>query len=610
LTNLHTCLDGFGGRDYLDDYKLLKRYRDRAERDFSDYRLSEFVENLAGLCRACQDAQAAAATDMIEALRANPDVDGYCYSQWRDAAWECGPGVVDVWGNPKQPYEAFKRLNQPVNLALRLLRGATNLDRPVEVEAAIINEGVLSGRCIVQFVLHGVDGRNLHEAKVAVELDKARRVTFTEPISFAISGPTGLCRLSAQLLDPSGAKAAEAERQFLYVSGEQWDLSQYDVLAIAPEPRRRSALAASGLRLLAPPALPQSRTVLVSAQGPVWTSPRQFEPLAESLEWINREGGTLLLDCSAGIDPAVERVRLFRGKTTTAVGGFLGKFLLVRFSRRLGWTPARQAMTGEYRSIMPRLALVPEQRDWRADIVLVDGYGRFGGFALAEQRWGAGRVVLFTLPILNILDRDPTARLMLSGLLSYYGEHPRIASPGELDRRLLLARFEGSGEIAGFDWWLCGPFSCPDMASGLRHTFAPESEFETSCFYPGHGDQQARWKRYHSEKGGHISFSDAFGELGNAVAYALAHIHADRPTRTVLHVGSDDAVRVFLNDRLVLESLITRSAAPDQDRAEIVLEEGWNRLLLKVVNESGEWEAYVALDEPLAWSPDRKLPSP
>lgn len=451
VTNLPTCLDGFGGRDYLEDYELLKGSRENAAKDFSEYRLSEFVDDLGSLCRVCQDAQAAAAVEMIEALRSNPDVDGYCYSQWRDAAWESGPGVVDVWGNPKQPHRAFNRLNQPVYITLRLIPSSTGLDRPVRVLAAIINDGALSGRCSVEFALRRADGRDLRVLKVTVELDEIRTVTLLEPIALRVDGPTGLCRLSAGLFDPSGKKVAENERRFLYVSSEQWDLSEYDLLAIAPGPRRRSILASSGVRLLAPPALPRSRTVLVSARGPAWTSLQRFEPLAESLEWINREGGTLLLDCSGGLDPAVERVLLLRAETTRALGGFIGKFLLARFSRRIGWFPTHPVMTGEYRSVIPRFALVPEQHDWRAEIALVDGYGRFGGFAWAEKRWGAGRVVPFTLPILDIVDRDPTARLMFYSFLKYYSEHPRIAGPGDLDRRLFMDRFEGKGETLDND---------------------------------------------------------------------------------------------------------------------------------------------------------------
>jgi len=609
MTNLRDVVSRFGGREFLEDYRLMKRYLDSAEKDFSQYRLQEICGSLDGLIQQVQGGQRDSAAEMIETLRANPNMDGYCYSQWRDAAWECGGGVVDVWGNGKRVVEVLRRANESPHIVLRCTPASTGLDRPVRVQATIIHDGVLSGQCRVEFAFNRADGRELPRQKVEVS-PGSKRVTSLEPIEWRVDGPTGFCRVRAELYDATNKKVSENEQRLLYVSSDQWDLSKLDLMVIEPGPARRTVVVASGVRLISPPGWPRSRIVLAPANGPVWQSRERFEPLAEVLEEINHEGGTLLLDCSGGLDPALSRVHLLRGKTTRVQSGFMGKFFLVGSAQWFNGFRMREAMSAEYRAVIPQTALLSEGPEWHPQVAIVDGYGRFGGVACAERHWGAGRVVAFTLPIFDLVDRDPAARLICSNILRYCAESQRIGGPGELDRTALLAQFEGRGEAPASEWWICGPFACRAMDEGLRHVYPPESEFEKIRTYPGLDKHRpASWVRYSSKQIGRINFTEIFGERQNAVAYALTHVYAKKQARTIMRLGSDDGVRVFLNGRRVFESAVQRSAAPDQDRFEIVLEEGWNLLLIKVVNSSGVWEAHVSMDEPLVWSPDREMPA-
>lgn len=608
MTNLRDAVNRFGGRDFLEDFRLMKRYQENAEKDFSRYRLQEVFWNLDNLFNIVQGAQRDAAAEMIEALRANPNVDGYCYSQWRDAAWECSGGVVDVWGNQKRVMEILRRVNEPTHIVLRCTPASTCLDRPVRVQAVVINEGVLSGSCRVEFVMYRADGRELPRQKVSVELADKRRITSLAPIECRMEGPTGFCRVRAEFYDPTNKKVSETEQRFLYVNSEQWDLSKYELMAIDASPARRTVLAASGVRLLSPPGWPRSRIVLAKAGGPTWQNRQRFEPVAEVLEQISREGGTLLLDCSDGIDSAAERIRLLSGKTVRTTSGFVGKFFLAGGPQWFNWFRQREAMTAELRTVIPQTAFFTEESAWHPQIAVVDGYGRFGGFACAERYWGAGRVIAFTLPLFDLVDRDPTARLLCSNLLRFCTDSQRIAGPGDLDRNRLLAQFEGRGDVAAFDWWVCGPFQCRDLGDGVRRDYSPEKEFEPTRTYVGYDNQRVGWKRYRSSQIGRINFTEAFGERQNAVAYALTYVWANKETRTMLRLGSDDGMRVFLNGRQVFEHTTPRSASPDQDRVEIVLHEGWNQLLLKVVNASSLWDGYVSIDEPVLWSPDRRSP--
>ncbi len=78
-----------------------------------------------------------------------------------------------------------------------------------------------------------------------------------------------------------------------------------------------------------------------------------------------------------------------------------------------------------------------------------------------------------------------------------------------------------------------------------------------------------------------------------AYAYALAEIKAPAASTILLGLGSDDAVKVWLNGKLVHENWIPRGTTIDDDLVPLKLVKGSNQLLLKVQDIQGGW-AFVA----------------
>lgn len=56
-------------------------------------------------------------------------------------------------------------------------------------------------------------------------------------------------------------------------------------------------------------------------------------------------------------------------------------------------------------------------------------------------------------------------------------------------------------------------------------------------------------------------------------------------------MGSDDGIKVWLNDELVHSKDIIRGVTPADDVVQVILNEGKNTLMLKVVQISGGWGA-------------------
>lgn len=85
--------------------------------------ISGFIELYPDIKQFYLDQQAihgAANKRMIEAVRSNPEVDGYCIHALAAGDWILGAGLIDLWRNPKTDvYESTKAANQPQLLSIR-----------------------------------------------------------------------------------------------------------------------------------------------------------------------------------------------------------------------------------------------------------------------------------------------------------------------------------------------------------------------------------------------------------------------------------------------------------------------------------------------------------
>ena len=74
-----------------------------------------------------------------------------------------------------------------------------------------------------------------------------------------------------------------------------------------------------------------------------------------------------------------------------------------------------------------------------------------------------------------------------------------------------------------------------------------------------------------------------------AVAYAWAEINLPEKSSGLLGIGSDDAVKAWLNGQLVHENWAERTLQRDDDLVPVQFQAGTNRLVLKIQNVRGDW---------------------
>jgi CubicO group peptidase (beta-lactamase class C family) len=144
-------------------------------------------------------------------------------------------------------------------------------------------------------------------------------------------------------------------------------------------------------------------------------------------------------------------------------------------------------------------------------------------------------------------------------------------------------------------WWLLGPLTISgDSAIETQKKFFNDDQLPLTEIHPGKGAPplQISGKSFqwllHTSKDDIIDLDTLF-EKDYAVAYACAEVIADSASNAFLVLGSDDAIRVWHNGKVVHSNWIARGVTPDQDMVPISLVKGSNQILIKVQDIAQGW---------------------
>ena len=147
------------------------------------------------------------------------------------------------------------------------------------------------------------------------------------------------------------------------------------------------------------------------------------------------------------------------------------------------------------------------------------------------------------------------------------------------------------------DWWVIGPFD-NERGRGFNVAAAPESGIDLDGSYDGK-ERKVAWRQVPvREPLGGVDLDALLRPNDQSAAYAVAFVKSSSERSGALRLGSDEAVKAWWNGAEVLNRDVRRPIAFDQDVVGIVLNEGWNVLLLKVCDQTGPWSFRARLTTP------------
>jgi hypothetical protein len=153
-----------------------------------------------------------------------------------------------------------------------------------------------------------------------------------------------------------------------------------------------------------------------------------------------------------------------------------------------------------------------------------------------------------------------------------------------------VALEKSGGKATLKPWKGVGPFEVASFDAAYATAFEPEKAIDLARTYEG---GKLKWAEHPEWVDG-----KAHSLTGNfAATYLYRTIEAERPMPVTLSLGSDDAIKVWLNGEPVLANKVIRVVAPDQEKVTVDLRTGKNELLVKVVNGGGGYAFYFRVAE-------------
>jgi tetratricopeptide (TPR) repeat protein/transglutaminase-like putative cysteine protease len=147
------------------------------------------------------------------------------------------------------------------------------------------------------------------------------------------------------------------------------------------------------------------------------------------------------------------------------------------------------------------------------------------------------------------------------------------------------------------DWLIIGPFDNTGK-SGFKKVYPPEEEIDLQKVYSGKDSLQIKWfKPRKTSISGFINFDSFLYPNNWSVGYALTYVYSPQGRVAIFKVGADDAVKVWLNDEVVIEQDVYRRAVIDQEAVAVWLSEGWNKILVKVCEKEETWGFYFRITD-------------
>ncbi len=156
----------------------------------------------------------------------------------------------------------------------------------------------------------------------------------------------------------------------------------------------------------------------------------------------------------------------------------------------------------------------------------------------------------------------------------------RISEPGEVDYYRFTIE---EGSRLG-PWWVIHPFDNADE-KGFDTVYPPEVKIDLEKEYIGKDGRKIKW--YKTNNRGQNVFSNVPED--DVTGYALTYFESERDQKYLLSLGSDDTIKIWVNDQLIFSKYVHRALSRGDDVIELPVSKGRNKILFKITNGYGPW---------------------
>jgi beta-galactosidase len=378
---------------------------------------------------------------MIESVRCNPHVKGYCIHALTAGDWIMGAGLLDLFRNPKTfVYEATKAANRPRIISIRVRPRNVYADRGATIEVTGVNDlEAIAARLQVD-VING-SGQVVFSSSTDVDLASGIQPIFCH--NLATNTLQGTHTVQAKVVSKDGETIADNAYNFDVFASNQRVPTDQSIAVLDPSNSLKPFLKKSGMVFEEFNAQTKlSIPVLVSRTEA--SSPEERR-LFGALEKFVKSGGTAVYlqgggtRVSWGKSSSASPLLPFSARQKNAVGNWSCIPRLVKAHPIFEGLPVNCMMGPVYENVWPQSTL----QDFEGETIAASvGFDWFPEYDLSKRHyygpgdawWGAdvaivhcgmGRCIASQLRIIENLGVDPVADQIFLNLVDWTAAQAR-----------------------------------------------------------------------------------------------------------------------------------------------------------------------------------------
>ena len=193
----------------------------------------------------------------------------------------------------------------------------------------------------------------------------------------------------------------------------------------------------------------------------------------------------------------------------------------------------------------------------------------------------------------------------IAGTLVSFGNVPLNAGANQIVLSIVGKASEATGYKIGVDsyqvlhaspfvkrYTVLGPFPKTDVAT-IDELLQSGSRLDLEKTYTGVEGKPIRWQETTAREDGYLDLRKNLSPTPMTVGYTLVYIRAPKTTDSVMLIGSDDEIAVWLNGTEIHRKSIDAGASADADAVPCQLKAGWNTVLCQKVDLGWSWGLYL-----------------
>lgn len=415
-------------------YRYHKRLHEGQKKILQESGFAELYPDMKQYYLDQQQIHGSANKRMIEAVRANPAVDGYCIHALAAGDWIMGAGLIDLWRQPKSyAYEGTKAANQAQIVSIRVHPRNIYAEKGGQFEIIGIND-LESETVQLQIELTNSKGKVVFRSSNKIEWQAGVSILLQDNLD--TKSWNGNYTVKVRVNSLEGKLLTTNSYAFDVFKAKTLRFPQVEVAIFGEQEKLQSFLEGRKLRVTKfAPNTPLTTPVLVP--GTLGDNPEEQGDFSKLFEFIRGGGTAVYLEGADGLVEKGSSIFPFTAKAHPAVGLWTCIPHLVHDHPLFGGLPSDGPMRDIYENVWARKTLRGLQGEEGQAIETVVGSMGFDWFSRqhkmhyagpGEEWWGSdvailpigkGKVIVSQLRLLPNLGTDPVADKIMANLLQY-----------------------------------------------------------------------------------------------------------------------------------------------------------------------------------------------